>query len=91
MRHQKKRMGLRHKMCQPILGLDKTAYVVVYLFDNNNVQVHRYEAATIDRALEIVNADWAGYSAPIGAEAAGLELPIRASRCELPSFEWTQS
>jgi len=59
----------------------ETAYAVVYLFDSNNTQVHRYQAATVERAFEIIWEwdDWNGYSAPIGADA-GLELPSGASR-----------
>ncbi|MCL2381771.1 MAG: hypothetical protein FWC64_09310 [Treponema sp.] len=61
----------------------ETAYAVVYLFDSdsNNAQVHRYQAATVERALEIVTSglDLDDYSAPIGAEA-GQELPSGASR-----------
>ncbi|MCL2382360.1 MAG: hypothetical protein FWC64_12380 [Treponema sp.] len=60
--------------------LSLTAYAVVYLFDSNNAQVHRYEAATVERAMEIWSGSgWNGYAAPIGVEA-GLELPNRASR-----------
>jgi len=56
----------------------ETAYAVVYLFDSNNVLVHRYQAATVERALEIIGL-MDDYSAPIGADA-GLELPSGASR-----------